>query len=49
MAHKLTEKHPPRAESSDAQRRTISLGFVTFVLVFTAGFLITNWLSFIPN
>lgn len=49
MNQKLTENHPPRDELTDAQRRTISLGFVTFVLVFTAGFLITNWLSFIPN
>lgn len=42
------DKRDDRAGSKDLANRQLSLGIVTFTLVFTVGFLITNWLAFVP-
>ena len=47
MALKQSDR-PPGENPDSSDRRTISLAVVTFTLVFAVGFLITNWLAFMP-
>jgi hypothetical protein len=48
MAHKQIDDRRSGGNSDSPDRRAFSLALVTFTLVFAVGFLITNWLSFVP-
>lgn len=49
MNQKRLDERRFGGQTRESKGGSISLALVTFALVFAAGFLITNWLAFVPQ